>query len=129
LAVQSKIEELSQTSIEVDKKAGMQTLISLYLKQFEISVTFTQSADFELSEKLTLELIEDTKKYFEGNEIAENYVDPYMILASVYMQTNQIGKAMEYLVKAEAIIKALNGELNEKMLEIFTIQIQINMMK
>jgi hypothetical protein len=63
----------------------MQTLISLYLKQFEISVTFTQNADFELSEKMTLELLEDTKKYFEGNEVTDIYVDPYLILASVYM--------------------------------------------
>jgi hypothetical protein len=30
---------------------------------------------------------------------------------------------MEYLTKAEGVVKALNGELNEKMLEIFTIQI------
>lgn len=85
IAVKAKIEELGKLSSEVDKEAGLQTLISLYLKQFEISVTFTQKADFELSEKMTLELIEETKKYFEGNEIAENYVDPYMILASIYL--------------------------------------------
>jgi len=77
---------------------------------------------------LTLDLISENLKYFEGNEITETLVDPYMIVASIYMQTNKIDEASQYLLKAENVVKALNGDINEKMLEIYSIQIQICMM-
>ena len=51
-----------------------------------------------------------------------------MIVASIYMQTNRIPEANEYLRKAENVVKALNGEINDKMLEIYTLSIQICMM-
>jgi len=52
-----------------------------------------------------------------------------MIAASIYLQTNKIPEAAAYLKKAEAVVTSLSGEINEKSLEIFTLQIQINMMQ
>lgn len=74
------------------------------------------------------QLIKENLAYFEGNEINETLVDPYMIVSSIYMQTNELPKALEYLAKAENVVKNLNGEMNEKFLEIYSLQIQINMM-
>lgn len=76
---------------------------------------------------MTENLIDENLEYFEGNEITETLVDPYMILASIYMQTNKIQEAATYLSKAENVIKSLNGDINEKMLEVYTLQIQICM--
>jgi len=77
---------------------------------------------------LAQQLIKENLAYFEGNEINETLVDPYMIVSSIYMQTNELPKALEYLAKAENVVKNLNGEMNEKFLEIYSLQIQINMM-
>lgn len=90
---------------------------------------FQLQADFDQALKLTLELIKESLEYFEGNDVAETLVDPYMIAASIYLQTNKIPEAAAYLKKAEAVVKSLSGEINEKSLEIFTLQIQINMMQ
>lgn len=78
---------------------------------------------------MTLDLIEENIQYFEGNDITETLVDPYMIVASIYMQTNKIKEAAQYLQKAEEVVKGLNGDISEKFLEIYTLQVQINMME
>ena len=39
---------------------------------------------------MTQSLIGDNLVYFEGNELSETLVDPYMIAASIHMQMNQI---------------------------------------
>jgi hypothetical protein len=78
---------------------------------------------------MSLELIQENLAYFDGNEVCETLVDPYMIVASIYMQTNKIPEAIEYLKKGEFVIKALNGDINEKMLEIYTCYIQISMIQ
>lgn len=76
---------------------------------------------------MTQDLIGENLRYFEGNEISETLVDPYMIAASIYMQMNQINEAQIYIRKATDIIQALNGDINEKMLEVYSIQIQLCM--
>ena len=72
---------------------------------------------------MALELIQMNLKYFEGNDATETLVDPYMIVASIYMQTNRIAETSDYLKKAETVIKALSGDISEKMLEIYTLRI------
>ena len=78
---------------------------------------------------MALELIQMNLKYFEGNDATETLVDPYMIVASIYMQTNRIAETSDYLKKAETVIKALSGDISEKMLEIYTLRIQICMVE
>lgn len=83
--VESKLGQITSISDEVEKQVGHQTIISLYLKQFQISVVFQQLSDFEQALEMTLQLIDDNMKYFEGNEITETLVDPYLIVSSIYM--------------------------------------------
>jgi hypothetical protein len=60
------------------------------LKQFQISVVFQQVGDYEKALKMTQDLIGENLRYFEGNEITETLVDPYLIISSIYLQTNKI---------------------------------------
>jgi hypothetical protein len=112
------MEELAK---RVDAKIGTTSIISLYLRQFIISVIFQQQSDFELALKMTQSLVDENLKYFDGNEINETLIDPYMILASIYLQTNKIGEASQVLQKAENIVMQLSGEVSEKMIEIFSL--------
>jgi tetratricopeptide (TPR) repeat protein len=120
---------IQELASKVEEKTGSTTIISLYLKQFQISVLFQQQADFDAALVMVNNLIEENLMYFEGNEITETLVDPYMIAATIYMQLNQIKQAEVHLKKAQDIIQALNGDINEKMLEIYTVQIQLNMIQ
>lgn len=127
-AVEGKIGQLLALAEELEQGKQV-SIVSLYLRQYQISLVFQLQADFDQALKLTLELIKDSLDYFEGNDVAETLVDPYMIAASIYLQTNKIPEAAAYLKKAEAVVTSLSGEINEKSLEIFTLQIQINMMQ
>lgn len=127
-AVEGKIGQLLALAEELEQSKHV-SIVSLYLRQYQISLVFQLQADFDQALKLTLELIKDSLDYFEGNDVAETLVDPYMIAASIYLQTNKIPEAAAYLKKAEAVVTSLSGEINEKSLEIFTLQIQINMMQ
>ena len=66
--------------------------------------------------------------YYEGNDVIEFLVDPYMIAAQILLQTKKIQEATEYIRKAEFVIKQLNGDINEKMIEIYSIKISLYMM-
>ena len=65
--------------------------------------------------------------YFDGNEVVDFLVDPYMIISNMYLQKNRLQESMVYLLKAESLIKSLFGELNVRMLEIYSLQIQFSM--
>ncbi len=53
--------------------------------------------------------------------MSESLIDPYIMAASIYLQTNKIPEAAAYLKKAEAVVKSLSGEINEKAIEIYSL--------
>jgi hypothetical protein len=48
-----------------------------------------------------------------------------MIVTSVLMQMGQIPQAQQYLAKAEAVVSALSGEMSDKIVEILSQKVQI----
>ena len=84
-------------------------------------MVFSQQNDFNEALKLTLDLIKQSIEYFEGNDVSESLIDPYILAASIYLQTNKIPEAAAYLKKAEAVVKSLSGEINEKAIEIYSL--------
>ena len=77
---------------------------------------------------MTLQLIQDILEYFEGNEMIEVLVDPYLIASSIYLQQQRVQESTVYLQKAEQVILANSGEINDKMLEIYNQKIHLCMM-
>ena len=101
-----------------EKATNRKSLIGIYLRQHQIGQIFQVQQDFDLAINLTLTLIQDILDYFEGNELNEALVDPYLIASSIYLQQQQIQKSSEYLVKAEQVVVQFSGEINDKMIEI-----------
>lgn len=71
---------------KLEKQVGFKTIISIYLRHSEIGAIFQSTQDFEQALKLAKEVINDTIIYYEGNDINEALVDPYIIVTSVLMQ-------------------------------------------
>ena len=111
----------------IEKQLGQKTIISIYLRHSEIGSIFQSTQDFNEALKLSKEVIGDTIEYYEGNDINEALVDPYIIVTSVLMQLGNIQQAAEYLNKAEGVVQALQGEMSDKIIEILTQKISIQM--
>ena len=60
--------------------------------------------DFEKALKMAHEAINDTIEYFDGNEINEALVDPYLMVATISLQTQKIEEAVLYIKKAESVV-------------------------
>ena len=84
--------------------------------------------DFDLALKMTLQLVQDILEYFQGNEMNEILVDPYLIASSIYLQQQKVQESTVYLQKAEQVVLANSGEINDKMLEIHNQRIHLCMM-
>ena len=46
--------------------------------------------DFDKASKMAHEAIKETIDYFDGNEINEALVDPYLMLTTISLQTQKI---------------------------------------
>lgn len=79
--------------------------------------------------EMTLKLIQDNLTYFNGNDVIETLIDPYVILSSIYLQQNRLQESKKYVDKAESLVRALNGELNDKMIEIYSLSMQLFMLQ
>ena len=69
--------------------------------------------------QVCIETIQKIIDYYEGNEQNELIAEPLIILASIQLQTQQIEEAYKTGQRAERIVKEMNGELSEKLLEIY----------
>jgi hypothetical protein len=85
--------EIRSLCDELDKELGYKSIISIYLGHSEIGSIFQTTQNFEEALNMALKSIKDTIEYYEGNDINEALVDPYIIATSVLMQMGQIQQA------------------------------------
>lgn len=120
-----KLEEVSLLCQQLEEKTQMKSLLSIYIRHYQIGQIFSTTQDFQLALKMSLDVIKDTVAYFEGNEINEALVDPLIIVCNIKLQAGQPKEAMDYLIKAETVVQSLMGEISDKMIEILNTRIQI----
>ena len=87
------MEKLAVLCDEIEKETGSKSIVQIFLRQSEIGQVFQTSQDFNKALKMAIEVIKDTIEYYEGNDINEALVDPYIIVTSILMQVGQIQAA------------------------------------
>eukprot|EP00347_Sterkiella_histriomuscorum_P010167 403377348 len=112
------IDHVIELSNEIDKQNGFVGSVSIICEQLQASLKFAEG-DMDGAQKILENCIKNCMTYYEGNPNNELVVDPYLYLSGIYMQKNDIQNSITIILKAESVVKALNGELNEKLLEIY----------
>eukprot|EP00347_Sterkiella_histriomuscorum_P014405 403360989 len=112
------INNVIELSNEIDKQNGFIGSVSIICEQLQASIKFAEG-DMDCAQKMLENCIKNCLTYYEGNPNNELIVDPYIFLSEIYMQKNDIQNSITTILKAESIVKALTGEMNEKLLEIY----------
>src|ERR1035437_8942756 len=104
----------------IKEQTGKISMMYLILKACACS-QFLQMQNMEEAMKMSQETMKESIEYFEGNEVNESMCEPLLIMASCYFQLGNIQMAVQTAVKCEKILKELSGEVNEKLMDVYSL--------
>lgn len=101
--------------------------MSLRVKIYAIQFEYGEKEDADLAIKKLEEIMKEIKEYFDGNQETEILIDPLLMISQILQRGNKMKESMTYLTTAEQIVKGLQGDLNDRMLDIYTQYVELTM--
>ncbi|CDW73541.1 tpr repeat-containing protein [Stylonychia lemnae] len=112
------MENVVKLSDKIDQQQGFKGSLSILCDQIKANLKIKEG-DLQGGLDVLQETIKMSLEYFDGNEDNELLVDPLIFIGQIYTELDKIPQAIQALIRAEKIVKALSGEISDKLLDIY----------